>query len=39
MDKGIKFLVEMELGNAPEREFIVKNLKVNPEDTREERNL
>jgi len=26
MDKGLKFLVEMELGNAPKREFIVKNL-------------
>jgi len=31
--------VEMEMGNAPQREYIVKNLQIDPEDVREERNF
>ena len=33
-EKGIDFLAEMEMGHAPPRELIEKNLKINPEQYR-----
>ena len=38
-NKGIKFLIEMEMGNAPPKEFLLKNIDINPEEYRVQRNL
>jgi len=34
MNKGLKYLVEMELGNAPPREFLLKNIEIDPDEHR-----
>lgn len=34
LNKGIDYLAEMELGHAPPKELIEKNLRINPEDFR-----
>ena len=39
MGKGLNYLVEMELGNAPSREYIIRNMKIDPEMQREETSL
>lgn len=32
MKRGVDYLAEMELGHAPPRELIEKNIKINPEE-------